>query len=188
MGWSHGQHWTIERIEEHIKPIAARLGRMPSMSELRQEGRNDLAVQLGRGEGGMSGWASRLGVAMKDSETTRGHRWEVYVLELLRDLGRTVERQTTRAPFDLLVDGRCRVNVKSAALTRQKTGPPGFHFGINKSWQHCDVFALVRSNVERPVVLWVPSREWRRAMIHLTPSHRFNSYVDVSVIDREFMP
>jgi len=130
--------------------------------------------------GGFRQWATRLDLAVKASETSFGQHWEEYVAGCLRALGFDVAAQTTKAPFDLLVDGLVRVNVKSARW--HEYGPcRGHFFGIGDTWKMCDVFALVRvqDNSSPLPVLWVPSAEAQQQTITLTKSHRFNGYTSV---------
>lgn len=176
MGWSHGQRWTTERVVSELAPHAKRLGRMPSMPELRSAGRNDLACAVMRL--GLKKVRQQLGLDLKPSQTEMGQRWEVYVEGVLRSLGHQVERQTTRAPFDLLVDGRVRVNVKSATFRSYRTGNSvcsGHFFGIGHTAKRCDVFALVRvDGSDTPAVLWVRSSELQQQTLTLTKNHPFH--------------
>lgn len=146
MGHSHGTHWTTLLIMQALEPFAEELGRMPSANELRGQGRNDLACAISR-RGGFKSWADRLGVGLKGSETELGQRVEREVAAWLEGEGFDVRRQTTRAPFDLLVNGH-RVDVKSAHYTEyRKQGAEfnifGWVFGLSKVPATCDVYLLV---------------------------------------------
>lgn len=156
---------------------------MPSTTELHALGLNALACKVSRTRGGFRGWASHLGLSLKDSNTTFGQAWEAHVAAFLRELDYRVEAQTTKAPFDLLVEGRCRVNVK-AATYHAYGACRGYFFGIGDTWRNCDVLALVKVPLaEEPSILWVPAHEARQATITLTERHRFNHLTDVRVID-----
>lgn len=108
---------------------------MPTANELTAIGENSLACVIGR-TGGYRLWAARLGLPLKNTETHRGNRIEDVVADFLKGAGFEVERQTTKAPFDLLVDG-VRVDVKSGSAT----GACGAHtFGSMKVPATCDMY------------------------------------------------
>lgn len=182
MGYAHGERWTTERIDSEVRIIAARFyGRMPSATELRMADMNSLACAIGRQAGGYRGVAKRLGLPLKDSCTAFGQDWEMYVEAVLKNLGHAAERQTTRASFDLLVNGKVRVNVKSARY--HEYGPcKGFFFGISDTWKRCDVFALVKVDGPTPPILWVPSSEAQQQTITLTGKHRLNAFTSLDVL------
>lgn len=186
MGHSHGKQWTEAAIESALSWYVSAFGRMPSVPELNALGAGQLANQACRTLG-MRGWADRLGAEPKDSETRMGQRWEAYVFTMLVGEGFNVSRQTTKAEFDLLVNGSIRVNVKSARWNEYptKTGVcSGYFFGIGKSWERCDLFALVADDgSESPRVLWVPAAEAQQQTITLTRRHRFNAMNDIRVFE-----
>jgi hypothetical protein len=122
---------------------------------------------------------------LKDCETHRGYEWEEYVLRILEDAGYRVERQTTKAPFDLLVAEKVRVNVKSARWNSY--GPSkGFFFGLSDTWKSCDLFALVKDQ-KNAEVLWVPSERLAQQTLTLTPVHSINQYMYIEII-KDFLP
>lgn len=187
MGYAHGKKWSDELVESEIRAISAERfgGRMPSAPELIDAGFQSLASRISRTKGGYRGLALRLGLGIKDSETAFGHVWESFIVEKLQAHGRTAVRQTTRAPFDVLVDGRVRVNVKSARW--HEYGPcKGFFFGISDTWKRCDVFALVKVAESSQEILWVPSCDAQQQTITLTGKHRFNAFTSMDVLDATY--
>ena len=161
MNSSRRNKWTSEKIVARLLPVADELKRMPSARELRIRGHNDLACAVGRC-GGFRWWAGRLGLMLKDSETMRGLRWEDAEERYFKSVGFDVERQTVKAPFDLLVN-KNRVDVKSAKWTVcQHTR--GFVFAGLKRGVDCDFFDLVCVNENKLIERFVvPSSE---AKIH----------------------
>jgi hypothetical protein len=172
------RRWTDADVEQELRiAVAKKAGAMPSANELRAMGLNALACQLARTGGGYRAWARKLGLAPKSSETAFGQKWEEYVAGYLRALRYDVVQQTTKAPFDLLVNGRFRINVKSATW-HEYGACRGYFFGLANTWRHCDVFALVRVQQDSsPLpILWVPAGEAQQQTITLTGKHRFNTY------------
>lgn len=125
---------------------AQRLGRMPTCGELKQAGDNALACAIVR-NGGFAGWAARLSLSRKGTETHFGQRWEQHELRFFASLGFGVQRQTCRAPFDLLVNG-ARVDVKAARYTECANSNSGaitrgYVFAGLKRGRTCDFFDLL---------------------------------------------
>lgn len=154
---------------------------MPSAPELRSLGLNALACRLSR-DGGWVKWAKRLDLERRQSETVRGQAWEEYVADVLRSAGHQVQRQTTKAPYDLLVNSSVRINVKSARWS-EYGACKGHFFGLGASWKKCDAFALVKvDGSTTPQVLWVPSHELKQQTLTLTVRNQFNGYTKINVV------
>ncbi len=132
--------WTEDAIQMGLQEHIDNFGRMPSANELHEEGQNDLACAISR-HGGFRAWAKRLGVKQKGSETHRGQKWERHEAAFFKELGFDVEEQTTKKPFDLLVNSH-RVDVKSAKWSDYGK-VRGFIFSGLKRGVDCDFFDLV---------------------------------------------
>jgi len=138
------QPWTDERVERELRHIVGELGRFPSNSELRTLGRNDLACAVCK-RGGLLHWANRIGARRAPSDSDFGWAGESVVAQQLRINGFTVEQDFPRKnPFDLLVDGVVRIDVKTARFATYRTKDhtsEGWFFRIGKMPQ-ADVIAL----------------------------------------------
>lgn len=162
-------------IERDLRSVAAEAGRMPSANELRERGANPLAVAVSR-RGGFYAWADRLGLNVKDSETLRGIDAEHKTAEHLESLGFAVDLTTVKAPYDLLVNARVRIDVKSAKYgdyVNSKTGGHvrGFVFRP-KPEPTCDLYILCGVG-EDSEILWryyVPAEEARIQTLTITPT------------------
>lgn len=155
--------WTDADVEREIRAMARSYGRMPSAREMALHGRTDISNQVSR-RGGFRQWAKRLGLKTKSSETLMGQLWELHEADLFHSLGMVVERQSTKSPFDLLVDGR-RVDVKSAHRSQH-----GFAFAGLKNGRDADVFDLLcieGGDVMRRFV--VPASEARVSTLTISP-------------------
>ncbi len=131
-------------VETELRAIGARLGRMPSSRDLVALGKNDLSCAVPR-FGGFRFWAIRLCLPVADSTASRGRAYEDHVAEFLQERGHRVERQTARHPFDLLVDGSTRIDVKGGRWHSYpaSTGPiSGYFFQLHRNDPLCDLFVL----------------------------------------------
>lgn len=164
MGWSHGKSWDDATIESELRLMAGELRRMPSVNELKASGANDLACAIVR-SGGFLKWSERLGLGRKSSETHRGQKWERHEADYFRSLGFTVEAQSARAPYDLLVNGH-RVDVKSSMLTRHGW----YQFGGIDRGAGCDFFDLLCIEGGVKARLIVPASMANVVKISMTPT------------------
>lgn len=137
------KQWTAVLIEAKLRHHIERWGRMPSVSELRLYDGNALACVISRREG-FRFWAQKMGAEIKTSETEMAQRWELHELEFFRGHGCATERQSTRAPFDLLINQH-RVDVKTARTSWVRT-TPCFTFANLKRGENCDFFDLLCIN------------------------------------------
>ncbi len=155
----HRVVWTEGKIEREIAKCQAilMLERMPSKSELGSIQRLDLDNAIARSKG-YRGWAKHLNLSLKKSETALGQKYEYIAMELLKMKGFTVEKMSTRFPYDLLVADKVKIDVKCAR--RYKIGDMKYHtFGINKKHQTCDVYILFLLNEDgnHTNILVIPS-------------------------------
>jgi len=112
------RHWTDEAVEAELRQLCQALGHFPSNSELRSMGRNDLAVQVSRRRGFVY-WSVRVGTPRRESDSDTGWRGEDEAARSLQERGFTVTRRAgVTWPFDLLLEGVLRVDVKATRLHR----------------------------------------------------------------------
>lgn len=145
---------------------------MPSPAEMG----NALKAVISR-RGGVTKWAAMSSLSTRnESCTRRGWAAELLVASELADRGYDVERQRrAKAPFDLLVDGRIRINVKSATYHEYGVSK-GYFFGIGDTWKRCDVFAFVAMHRDGSrTTYWAMADEVKQQTLTLTPSHWVNS-------------
>ena len=108
--------WNEETIAAKVADIANKFApaRMPSNSEvIEMTGSYALANAIQK-NGGYEYWANKLGLERKHSETKVGIEYERRVAKMLRDNGHDVQTTTIKHPYDLLVDGCVKVDVKVA--------------------------------------------------------------------------
>lgn len=180
MGYSHGTPWTRERVAAELRVEAARRGHMPTVVELQRTGRNDLACAVVR-SGGFRQWATTLGLPLSGSETHRGQDEEERTAGFLRERGFRVERQTCRAPFDLLIDS-IRVDVKSARPTPMPSAKHGLAhvFALSKVPPTCDLYLLVGLDAGG-AVLWryfIPAAEAHVRTITICATGKYARFKD----------
>ncbi len=172
--------WTDEKIETEIMNISSALGikRMPTSSELKTLGRNDLHCKISRTKK-YSGWAEHLGLDRKQSETLMGQGYEDFITKELENQGHKVERMSTKHPYDLLINDTVKVDVK-AGKSYIMRGSRVHSFGINKKDQTCDIYIVLaideKDAIERTFI--IPSHFLKVVSLCIGRESKYNKFID----------
>lgn len=156
MGYTHGRRWTDETTAEAIMEIANTFDpvRMPSSSEVKAFcGDTSLSDRISK-TGGFYEWANRLGLEVKYSETKLGIKAEHDISKRLCDLGFTAEMTSSRYPYDLLVNGCVKVDVKAANKSDIR-GCDVYAYRIAKRQQTCDFYIFCEMSDEEIIKTYV---------------------------------
>lgn len=114
-----------EECELELKNIALCLGKMPSNSYLLQSGMGWLSSWITR-NGGFVKVASKLDLQRDHSDSDTGWQGEKEVQSILEKNGFTVQRsQQVKSPFDLLIDGLIKIDVKTSSITTRQNSQSG---------------------------------------------------------------
>ena len=174
--------WNDELIESELKKCikALQIARMPASSELRMLKREDLHNAISRSDLKYSGWSKRMNLKLKDSETTKALRYELLIktkLEGFNDL--TVEKMSTKHPYDLLINGCVKVDVKVAA-PHHHFGPRAHTFGLNKKYATCDIYICValsdEGNIEKFFI--IPAAHVQITTLNICGDSKYNKYTN----------
>lgn len=162
MGYTHGKHWTDERIKEAIREVmtARELDRMPSRKECSQHfGDECLTNAVSKRKGGWASLAAEMGLSMKNSETYFGNRHEAIAVDMLHAHGFDAERMPQNFPYDILVNGCIKVDVKVSHLYRGTQGN-FYSFNLEKKFATCDIYILFTVSDENEItgIYIVPSK------------------------------
>jgi len=131
--------WTDESVASALTEIHAKIGMMPTNTYLQQIGRGDLSNQVCR-RGGFLAWAERLGFKRAHSDSDTGWDGEKAVERQLQPHFKVERQGPVKWPFDLLVDGALRVDVKAARFATYGACS-GWFYRIGKAPQ-ADLIAL----------------------------------------------
>jgi hypothetical protein len=144
--------WTREMVLSEAKRIADSLGHFPSNEELRKMGRTDLSCKITK-EGGYIAISNEIGAARKHSDSDTGWGGEANVRKALEDRSYVCEGPDgIKSPFDILVNGCVRVDVKSARYVEY--GPCcGWFYRIGKYVQS-DIVILHQNDTEDNYILF----------------------------------
>jgi len=171
--------WTEDLIEKEIKDSMNVLcvTRMPTAGELMSIGRNDLHCAIGK-KLTYREWSNRLGVAMKNSETTRGQRYERLAENMLIKKGHEVESMTTKHPFDLLVNGNVKVDVKMG-VAHNHFGSRAHTFKLSSEYSTCDIYICLAINEKAKLekVFIIPSKFAQIQTMNAGTNSKYNNFI-----------
>lgn len=151
-------------------------GKMPTSTELKLIGRNDLHVAIQKSKK-HSGWAEHLKLERKMSETLFGQNGEELAASNLESLGYKVEQMSTKYPYDLLVNDTVKIDVKTAKPYLLR-GSRVHTFALNKPDPTCDIY-IIRAlsetgELERNLV--IPSHFVRFKTLCIGADSKYNKY------------
>lgn len=145
------KQWSEEAVVNDLTAICKSIGHFPSFTELKEMGRNDLMCQVSR-RGGVVFFSQKVGYSRVWSDTDTGWDGERRVASIITSDGFVVEKSLGyRSPYDLLVEGIARIDVKTAGRVTYKNGNHGFCTGwfyrVGKE-PTCDFVVLYRKDRE----------------------------------------
>jgi len=135
--------WTDATIERGIRDAQRILciDRMPSNSELYQAYNNQQLSNAIAKSGGFRFWANKLGLAIKQTDTEHGYRQELKVIGIIRQRGYTAEDTPVKFPYDVLVNGMVKIDVKCARISKVREHDT-YAFHISKDMPTCDLYFI----------------------------------------------
>jgi hypothetical protein len=176
----YGKVWTEERLISELFKSMKALGidRMPTSTELKSLGRNDLHIKISRTKK-YRGWAETLNLELKSSCTLTGQIHEDFIERILLDKGYSVERMSTKHPYDLLVNDAVKIDSKLANPYILR-GSRVHTFGISKPEPTCDIYVCAAldevGGIERIFV--IPSHQLRVVTLCVGKQSKYNKYID----------
>lgn len=173
--------WTNKRISEELKNIVEqqKLKEMPSKGDLRELGRSDLANALTK-KHTMKYWADKLGLKLKDSETTKGNQYEEKVKEIIESMELEVLNMSTKHPYDLLVNNCVKIDVKVGVAHHHFNGYRAHTFALHKKYASCDIYVCVALNEQEEVEshFIIPARDVQIVTLNIGTNSKYNKYKD----------
>lgn len=139
--------WNDQMIRDGIMEVvdALKLDRMPSKKECEEYFHNSCLTNAISKRTGWYNLANEMGLEIKESDTGFGKLFERKGCDLLRAKGFEVRRMSHNHPYDLLVDGCVKVDVKASKLYRGEEGNY-YSFNLDKPYATCDFYLLLTVN------------------------------------------
>lgn len=146
----------LMQIEEQLLDVVEFLDidRMPTHKEMKETtGSYSLSNKINK-TGGSKYWAERLGFKIKRSETGLSFVTEAEVERTLRNMGHKCELTSAKFPYDILVDGVVKIDVKAARVTKVRNSPV-YSFNLEKKKQTCDVYVALCLDNEQIIKTYI---------------------------------
>ena len=126
--------------------------RMPTNSEvIDYTGNMGLAIAIQK-HGGYVYWAKKLGLPRLQNETMVGIDAENKVADILKSLGYQVSITPTRFPYDILVNGCVKIDVKCANKSYVR-GTPIHAYRIAKTIPTCDIYVCCELDSDKYYII-----------------------------------
>lgn len=172
--------WTDDVIEKELASVvkSLRINTMPSSGDLISLGRLDLQVAISK-NGGFRYWAEKLKLDKKESASNKGLDYEDKAKLELIERGFKVDAMTNGHPYDLLVNGNVKVDVKVSSPHYYR-GDRNHTFRPSSKYSTCDIYicyALDDDNsVERLFV--IPSKFLKVQTLCIGKDSKYNSFIN----------
>lgn len=154
-------YWTDELIEERILEVVDFHGysRMPTMKEIEDYyGNTALTKKIGA-SGGFEAWANKLKLSRKPCESVLAAQYEKLAKKTLEEKGFNCELTSVKHPYDILVNGGVKIDVKVSNLVAIGDSK-AYTFNIEKKQPTCDLYVAycLDENKEIAKTYIIPSR------------------------------
>ena len=194
MGYVRGKRWNEKEIEDRIMQIVNDMGMdtFPTLSEMTEYyGNQGLRNKVSK-TGGSFAWAEKLGLPMKQSDTCFGRKYELYAIEDIykHTYHMRSEKMSTRYPYDLLVEGLIKVDVKVSRPAGRLLNGNRYSFNSEKKHQTCDIFLLYGLDDDGQVIktFIIPSFFiYGTTQINIGASEKWDVFLDRWDIFHEYM-
>ncbi len=180
MGHAHGIAWNDKMIEEEIFKCMKSLNidRMPSRSEVEMVTSNTALSNKISKTGGYYEWAKKLNIKIKDSETCLGLEYEHKFNNFMLELGYSSLVTTIKAPYDVLVEGGTKIDVKVSKGYNNANGF-SFSFNLESKIPKCDFYAFYCINDKQTKLLIVPSNVMTgKKQLSIGLTSKYDCYID----------
>jgi hypothetical protein len=180
MKHTYEKKWTDELIQSEIIKVkeALNLNRMPTRKEISKVmGNESLTGKISKTIG-YYGWAKKLGLNIKNSETTFGKAYECYATEWLENLGYKVDKMSQNYPFDLLINDNIKIDIKTSNLYKGSKGSY-YTFNLEKRYATCDIYICVcveNNNIKKTLI--IPSKDLRLTQLSIGKKSIYDKYID----------
>ena len=136
--------WDERTIGNALRKMVNATGQttMPTHTEMHSFYGNYSLSNAIRRNGGTHYWASKLGLDTKNCESKVGEAFEErFKSDLFAHTMLLSESMPIRYPYDVLVEGAVKVDVKASHLYR-KDGFGFYSCNLGKTYQTCDIFVV----------------------------------------------
>lgn len=150
----YSEDWVVKEIEKIMATL--NINHMPSRSEIEAVTKSTKLVNLIIRTGGFRAWAEKLNLKIKGSETEFGYMYEKLTQKHIADMGYSAELTPVKFPYDILVDGVTKLDVKAGREYHCPTGTSWYSFNLEAVYPKCDflvVYCIGTIKVDRTYII-----------------------------------
>jgi hypothetical protein len=152
---------------------------MPSKSDIEFVTGNKALGNAITKHGGFEYFRKFLGLDPKESCTLTGDKNEYYIMEVLKNKGYEVEKTKPRHPYDILVNGIVKIDVKSSNPFPSKVYKMNeCVFAINNYQPKCDIFIFVTLINNKKDVYIIPSHFIKQSQLSIGETSKYDCYLN----------
>jgi hypothetical protein len=179
LGYAKGTQWDGDKIKADIKEVmeALNIERMPTSVEIKKVTKDSRLVNAIKRHGGYLFWAMKMGVPQSECTTRTGLQGELLIKNILETKGYTVDKMSVKHPYDLLVNGNIKIDVKVSHKYKGKYGQY-YTFNLEKSNPTCDLYVLICEENEDQNFLIIPSKFLHQTQISVSNNSKYYIYKD----------
>lgn len=183
MGYTHGRKWSHSDICNEIYKVMNTLNikRMPSAPECNLVTGNAALSSVITKRGGFDWIAKHLRLEQSECETRLGRNTEKIIKEMIEKLGYTVEQMSIKHPYDLLVNGNVKIDVKASNKYLSKDKWTSYSFNLEKASPTCDIYIIVCINKDKSYerILVIPSKFLKQTQLCISgEKSKYDVYKD----------
>lgn len=161
MGYTYGTKWNDDLIIHDIMTIVndMNIKHFPTHTEMKKYYGDQRLIAAVSKYGGTQYWANKLGIPIKECESSFGNTYELQAIEdIEKQTGLSSEITKPRYPYDLLTDRSVKIDVKAAVPSQRTDFKRAWSFNLEKKQQTCDIyiFYCVDNNVVEKIAI-IPS-------------------------------
>lgn len=179
MGYTTGTQWTIDKIKAEILEVmkALNIERMPTSVEIKRVTKDSRLNNAIRRYGGYLFWSMKMGIQQSECTTRTGLEGELLIKDILEGKGYKVDKMSVKHPYDLLVNGNIKIDVKVSHKYKGKYGQY-YTFNLEKSNPTCDLYIMICIYSEKKELLIIPSKFLHQTQISISDNSKYNIYKD----------
>ena len=134
---------------------ALNIRHMPSRTEMLMVTGNTKLINVVMKTGGFRFWAEKMGLDIKGSATEMGYRFEEEAKARLQRLGHEAELTPVKFPYDILVDGVTKIDVK-AGNKYISTDSSWYTFNLEAKYPKADfliVYCIDKGDIKHTYII-----------------------------------
>ena len=176
MGYTTGTQWTKDKIKNEIIEVMKTLiiERIPTSVEMKKVTKDSRLINAVRRHGGYLCWATEINTTQSECTTRTGLEGEVLIKSILEDKQYQVDKMSVKHPYDLLVNGNIKIDVKVSNKYKGKY----YSFNLEKANPTCDLYVFICIHGEEKEFLVIPSKFLHQTQISISDNSKYNNYKD----------